>query len=154
MSTFTKLSYHLVFATKHRAPIISTAFQSRLYEYIGGIICAKNGHILEIGGVADHLHIAANLSPKIAVSDVIRDIKGGSSSWINTEKVAPAHFDWQRGYAAFTVSQSNLESVLLYIRNQEEHHRTKSFEEEFIEFLERHQIAYKREYLFEDEHHG
>ncbi len=154
MSTFTKLTYHIVFATKHRAPMITNDIQGRLYEYIGGIIRAKNGHLIEIGGVTDHVHIATHLSPKFAVSDVIRDIKGSSSMWMNSEKLAQGHFEWQKGYGAFTVSHSNLDSVQRYIQNQEEHHRRRTFEDEYIEFLNRHQIAFKREYLFEEEHHG
>jgi REP element-mobilizing transposase RayT len=104
--------------------------------------------------VTDHVHIATHLSPKFAVSDVIRDIKGSSSMWLNSEKLARGHFEWQKGYGAFTVSHSNLDSVQRYIQNQEEHHRRRTFEDEYIGFLNRHQIAFKREYLFEEEHHG
>lgn len=154
MSTFTKLNYHIVFATKRRSPLITAELQTRLYEYLGGIIRAKGGHLVEVGGVADHIHLLAHLSPKFAISDVIRDIKGSSSAWVNAEKLSEQHFEWQKGYGAFTVSYTNSGSVQNYIRNQEEHHRRKSFEEEYIDFLERHQITFERRYLFEDEHHG
>ena len=154
MSTFTKLNYHIVFATKRRSPLIIGELQTRLYEYLGGIIRAKSGHLVEVGGVADHIHLLAQLSPKFAISDVIRDIKGSSSAWVNAEKLSQQHFEWQKGYGAFTVSYSSCGSVQNYIRNQEEHHRRRSFEEEYIDFLERHQITFERRYLFEDEHHG
>lgn len=154
MSTFTKLTYHIVFSTKHRTPLITNDLQTRLYEYIGGIIRAKNGHLTEVGGVADHVHLLTHLSPKFSVSDTIRDIKGSSSAWVNAEGLSRKHFEWQKGYGAFTVSHSNSGSVQNYISNQEEHHRRRSFEEEYIEFLERHQISFERRYLFEDEHHG
>lgn len=111
MSPFTKLTYHIVFATKHRKPMITGEIQSRLYEYIGSIIRAKNGFLIKIGGITDHVHIAAHLSPKFAVSDVMRDIKGSSSMWVNSERLARVHFEWQKGYGAFTVSHSNVESV-------------------------------------------
>ena len=83
MSTFTKLSYHIVFSTKHRSKLIAESFCERLYEYIGGIIRAKNGHLIEIGGIEDHIHILANLSPTKSISDTIRDIKANSSKWKN-----------------------------------------------------------------------
>ena len=154
MSTFTKLLYHVVFATKWRSPLITGELQPRLYDYLGGIIRSKNGHLVEIGGVADHIHLLVHLSPRFAVSDVIRDIKGSSSAWVNAEKLVEQHFEWQKGYGAFTVSYSGSDAVQNYIRNQEEHHRQRTFEDEYIEFLERHQIKFERRYLFEDEHHG
>ena len=154
MSTFTKLIYHVVFATKCRTPLIKGELQTRLYDYLGGIIRGRSGHLVEVGGVADHIHLLVHLSPKFAVSDVIRDIKGSSSAWVNSEKLSEQHFEWQKGYGAFTVSFSGNDSVQNYIRKQEEHHQRRAFEEEYIEFLERHQIKFERRYLFEDEHHG
>lgn len=154
MSTFTKLTYHIVFATKHRTPLITDDLQTRLYEYIGGIVRAKKGHLIEVGGVADHIHLLTHLSPKFSISDTIRDIKGSSSAWVNAEKRSEHHFEWQKGYGAFTVSYSNCDAVQKYIQNQEEHHRQRTFEEEYMEFLERHEIKFERRYLFEDEHHG
>jgi REP element-mobilizing transposase RayT len=154
MSTFTKLVYHIVFATKWRSPLITEELQTRLYEYLGGIIRGKSGHLVEVGGVADHIHLLVHLSPKFAVSDVVREVKGSSSAWVNSEKLLQQHFEWQKGYGAFTVSYSASDSVQNYICNQEEHHRHRTFEEEYIEFLERHQIKFERRYLFEDEHHG
>ncbi len=128
--------------------------QTRLYEYIGGIVRAKKGHLIEVGGVADHIHLLTHLSPTFSISDTIRDIKGSSSAWVNAEKISEKHFEWQKGYGAFTVSYSNCDAVQKYIQNQEEHHRQRTFGQEYMEFLERHEIKFERRYLFEDEHHG
>ena len=154
MGSFTQLTYHVVFATKYRRPTINDAIQERLYEYIGGTLRAKKGHLIEIGGTADHVHILARLSPSLAVADVVRDVKANSSKWMTDQIEVTSRFEWQKGYGAFTVSYSRTQSVQEYIRNQEEHHRTKTFQEEYIEFLKRHKIEFRLEYLFEDEHHG
>ena len=154
MGSFTQLTYHVVFATKYRKPSITESVREPLYKYLGGIIRDKKGSAIEIGGVADHVHLLTRLSPTYAVSDVIRELKANSSKWMN-EKLGPqASFEWQKGYSAFTVSYDRRSGVANYIRNQEEHHRTKTFQEEYIEFLERHGIKFRIEHLFEDEHHG
>lgn len=154
MSPFTKLTYHVVFSTKYRSPLIQIALQNRIYEYIGGIIRAQNGHLIEISGIEDHIHLLANLSPKKAISDSIRAIKANTSKWINELPNQIGRFEWQKGYGSFTVSYSQIESVLSYIQNQHEHHKTKTFEEEYIKFLELHNIAFERQHLFENEYCG
>ena len=154
MGTFTKLTYHVVFGTKYRRKSIRDEFAERLYEYIGGIVRGQNGHMIQIGGVEDHVHILTNLSPANSVSDAIRDIKANSSKWVNDLSDSLDRFEWQKGYGAFTVSYSQIESVREYIRDQAEHHRVRSFEDEYMEFLKRHNIPFERKYLFEDEHHG
>jgi putative transposase len=154
MGSYTQLTYHIVYATKYRSPTIRDIIRDRLYEYIGGTLRAKKGHLIEIGGMADHVHVLARLSPTFAVADVIRTVKANSSRWMNEQPEVMPLFEWQKGYGAFTVSYSRIEAVQHYIRNQREHHRVKSFQEEYIEFLERHQIEFRLEYLFEDEHHG
>ena len=154
MGSFTQLTYHIVFATRYRRPLITDAIEERLYEYIGGTIRAKKGHLIQIGGMPDHVHILARLSPTLAVADVVRDIKTNSSKWINDQPEITQTFEWQKGYGAFTVSYSQIVDVEKYIQNQKEHHRTRTFQEEYIEFLKRHKIEFRMEYLFEDEHHG
>ena len=154
MSSFTKLTYHVVYSTKHRRPTITESVRERLYEYIGGIIRGKNGHLIEIGGVADHIHILANFSASIAVADIVRDIKANSAKWANESGVLLERFEWQKGYGAFTVSASRTGAVRRYIQNQPEHHRRVSFEEEFVALLKRHGIEFDPRYLFEVEHHG
>jgi len=153
MGSFTRLTYHIVSATKYRKRTITEDMQELLYEYIGGTIRAKKGHIIEIGSVEDHAHILAGMSPSFAVSDAIRDIKASSSRWMREERHVD-QFEWQKVYGAFTVSYDRVEAIRNYIRNQKEHHKTKTLQEEYIEFLERHNIEYRLEYLFEDEHAG
>ncbi len=154
MGAFTNLTYHVVFSTKLRRPLICDDLRERLYEYIGGTIRELGGHLIEIGGVEDHVHLLVNLPPARPVSDMIRDIKANASRWVNRLPGQTTRFEWQKGYAAFTVSYSQTPSVRRYIQNQREHHRVAGFEEELIALLERHQIAFERKWLFEGEHHG
>jgi len=153
MGSFTRLTYHIVFATKYRQRTIGAEFQKRLYGYIGGTLRGKKGHLIEIGGVDDHVHLLAGMSPSLAVSEVIRDVKANSSKWMK-EELRVAGFEWQKGYGAFTVSYDRIEAIRKYIQNQEEHHRTRSFQEEYIDFLQRHGVEFELEHLFEDEHNG
>ena len=152
MGSFTQLTYHIVFATWYRKPVIVEPIRERLYEYMGGIVRAKHGVSVEIGGVTDHVHVLARLSPALALSDVVRDLKASSSKWLKEQ--TRAWFAWQKGFGAFTVSYSNIESVAEYIKGQEEHHRRLTFQEEYVAFLRRHGIEYRLEHLFEDEHQG
>jgi len=154
MSTYTSLTYHLIFSTKYRIPRIDEALKSELYAYIGGIIRGEKGELLEIGGIADHIHILAGFHPTKTVSAMLQHTKGSSSKWINEEKRPPERFEWQPGYGAFTVSQSQVPTVRRYIQQQEEHHRKQSFKDEFLAFLKRHNIDYDPKYVFETEHFG
>lgn len=154
MGSYTQLIYHIVFSTKYRHPSITAVLRERLYEYIGGTIRAKKGSLIEIDGVADHVHLLTQLSASIAIAEVVRDIKANSSRWINEQPDKKRVFEWQKGYGAFTVSYSRVPEVRAYIQNQEEHHKTVTFQEEYINFLKRHGIEFRPEYLFEDEHHG
>ena len=146
-NSFRCLRYHLVFSTKNRAPHIAPELRQRLYEYIGAIFKHENGQLLTAGGTADHVHLLASIHPSVSVADMLRKVKASSSKWIH--EAFPEHrvFAWQEGYGAFSVSQSNVEQVRHYIEQQEEHHRRMTFEEEFVEFLERHGISYDEQYL-------
>ena len=148
-STYTNLLYHIVFSTKDRIPLIANDFEEELYRYIGGIIRTEGGVQLEIGGTNDHLHILAKIKPAVAVSDILAKLKANSSKWINDHKMKMRKFGWQEGYAAFTVSESQVTAVREYIRNQKEHHRKQTFQEEFVALLERHGIEYDPEYLWD-----
>lgn len=128
MSTYSKLTYHIVFSTKYRRKTIHDNIRDRLYEYIGGIIRSLEGSLLQIGGTEDHVHILTNLSPTRPVSDCIRVIKANSSKWINELQMNTTKFEWQKGYGSFTVSQSQIATVYRYIEN----HRVKSFQEEYL----------------------
>jgi len=151
-STFTNLLYHVVYSTKYRRKHIVPQLRERLYEYVGGIIREKDGKLLRIGGTADHVHILAKLSPSFAISDVLRHIKTNSGKWVNEGDIVQKRFDWQTGYGAFSVSESQVDKVESYIQSQEGHHKHKTFKEEFIELLKRHNIDFDPRYLFEEEH--
>jgi putative transposase len=146
-STHTSLTYHVVFSTKDRRNFIDSAWRPRLHEYIGGIIKRIEGVPLAIGGTSDHVHILLSLGATHSVADVVREIKTASSKWVH-ETIGMRIFSWQEGYGAFTVSASNRDAVCKYILNQEEHHRTKSFQEEYLELLKRAGIQYEEKYLW------
>jgi len=145
--SFTNLIYHIVFSTKDRQPLIIEDHQSRLYEYIGGSIRGLGGISLAINGTEDHVHLLAKLRPDKALSDVLRDLKANASGWMHDVFPDLKDFSWQRGYGAFTVSQSSVEKVQDYIARQKEHHQKKSFRDEFIEFLKANGIEYDERYL-------
>jgi REP element-mobilizing transposase RayT len=147
--SFVSLHYHLIFSTKNRQPLLTSDLQPRLNEYIGGILRAQGGVLLAAGGTADHLHLLVGLNKEMAVAEALRLVKANSSKWIHTEFPQHAGFAWQAGYGAFTVSSSNLEQVANYIVRQEEHHRTRTFLEEFIAFLERHGVEYDPRYVWD-----
>jgi putative transposase len=144
-STHVSLHYHLVFSTKERVPTIADAFKARLHGYLGGIVGGMGGVPLEIGGVADHVHMLVGLKATHCLADVLRVIKADSSKWIHQ---ADARFAWQEGYGAFTVSRSNLAAVREYIQTQEDHHRTRSFRDEYREFLVKHDVEFDERYLW------
>ena len=154
MSTYTSLTYHAIFSTKYRIPRIDETLKDDLYAYIGGIIRGEEGQLLEIGGTADHVHILAGFHPTVAVSLMLQHIKGNSSKWINAQKTPQDRFEWQGGYGAFTVSQSQVPTVRQYIQQQAEHHKKQCFKDEFLAFLKRHNIDYDPKYVFETEHVG
>ena len=145
--TYTCLRYHLIFGTKARTPHITPDIQTRLYDYVGGIIKREGGALICAGGTADHVHLLASLHPQSSVVEIVRKVKANSSKWIHESFSQMSAFAWQTGYAAFTVSQANVEDVQRYISNQEVHHRKKTFEEELIEFVERHGIPYDIKYV-------
>jgi len=148
-STCCKLLYHIVFSTKRREPMITPALREELYLYIAGIVRGQNGLLLEIGGMADHLHIVVQFGPDVSVSAIVRLVKANSSKWTNERPGQAGRFAWQRGYGAFTVSLSQINAVRRYVRGQEEHHRQRTFQEEFVSFLRRHGIEYDERYLWE-----
>jgi len=147
-STLTNLLYHVVFSTKNREPMIGANIRDELYRYIGGIIKGENGILLEIGGMPDHIHLFIKLKPTHEMSEMMKKVKGNSSKWINEQKRLKRRFSWQTGYGAFSVSESRATMVSLYIKDQEKHHHTLSFKDEFVRLLERHHIEYDDQYLW------
>jgi putative transposase len=143
-NTFTSLHYHIIFSTKHREPWIREDAEARLWAYLAGIPQNNDCKPLLIGGTADHVHLLLGVPPTLALSEVLKRIKGGSSGWVK-ENIP----GWQGGYGAFTVSKSQMGEVEDYIRNQREHHRVHSFQEEYRAFLDRHEIPYDEKYLWD-----
>jgi REP element-mobilizing transposase RayT len=146
--TFTNLLYHLVFSTKDRIPLIDQRLQHNLYEYIGGIIRGEGGVLLEIGGMPDHVHLLTKFKPVKSVSEMLNRIKAKSSKWANETKLIEQDFAWQGGYAAFSVSESQVATIRLYLQNQEEHHRRQSYQDEVRALLDKHGIEYDERYLW------
>ena len=147
--THTNLLYHLVFSTKQRKPMISDTLAADLYPYLGGAVRGEGGILLEVGGMPDHIHLLVKLKPTIAISDFLRQLKANSSKWINEEKFKIHKFGWQDGYGAFTVSRSQVEHVARYIREQKEHHAKQDFKTEYVELLNRHEVDYEEQYLWD-----
>lgn len=148
-NAFTNLQYHLVFSTKHRKNIILDRFREDLYSYIGGIIRSEKGKIIRIGGTINHIHILADFSKSNTISNMLQQIKGSSSKWLNKKKLLPYRFGWQSGYAAFTVSESMVDIVSRYIENQALHHKNMTFKYEYIKLLEKHGIEYDKNLLWD-----
>jgi REP element-mobilizing transposase RayT len=145
--SYTNLLYHIVFSTKDRRPLITPAYEVRLYDYIGGTIRSLGGICLELNGTQDHVHLLAKLRPTRAVSDVLRELKANASGWMHEVFPSLKNFNWQRGYGAFTVSHSNVESVRRYMAGQKEHHQKVSFRDEFIQFLKANGIEYDERFI-------
>lgn len=139
---------HYVFSTKDRRKIISPEVKERLWAYMGGIARENNMKALAVGGMADHAHILLALPSTISVAKAIQLIKGGSSKWVSETFPKLQHFAWQEGYGAFSIGVSGIESTIAYIQNQEEHHRIRTFEEEYLAFLKKHGIAYDERYVW------
>lgn len=144
-STFLSLHYHLVFSTKERRPLITSAWRARLHDYLGGTVNGLGGFSQEVGGVADHVHLLIGLKATHCLADFIRELKKSSSNWAR-ENGEPM-FAWQDGYAAFTVSASMRERVKQYIQNQEQHHAKRDFVAELKDLLEKHDVKYDERYL-------
>jgi putative transposase len=146
-STHTALRYHIVFSTKERVPFIAPEWRARLHAYVGGTVRNLGGVAIAIGGVADHVHLLVSLNATHAIATLVREVKVAGTKWIHDEMKIQT-FSWQEGYGAFTVSPSQTDSVAKYIANQEEHHRVKSFQEEYVEFLAKAGVEYDVRYLW------
>jgi len=147
--SYTCLHYHLVFSTKHRAPLITPDMRPRLWEYLGGTVRGLKGIPIQVGGTEDHVHLLVTLRQEPALADFSRELKAGSSRWVHDTFPATRGFAWQAGYGAFTVSHSALEAVKAYILNQAEHHKTMTFQDEFRAMLVRHGIEFDEKYLWD-----
>ena len=147
-NTYTQIHLQFVFAVKYRDGLIHSSFKDELYQYITGIIKNHNHKLLAINGMPDHVHILVGMRPTQSVSDLMQDIKGSSSKWINEKKFLKVKFEWQEGYGAFSYAKSQVNTVINYIKNQEQHHAVRSFNQEYLEFLAEFEVAYDERYIF------
>ncbi len=149
-NTYTQLHIHFVFAVKYRAALIHEQSEERLHKYIRGIV-QNNGHkMLAINSVSDHLYMFIGLNPEQSISDIMRLVKGDSSEFINSEKCTTGKFQWQSGYGVFSNSHSQIDAVVKYILNQKEHHKKRTFRDEYLSMLNDYEIDFDERYIFSD----
>lgn len=138
--TYFNLNLHVIFSTRGRMPVIAATLENDLYRYISGIIHSEGGVLIKIGGTENHIHILLKLKPSHCIPELVKRIKGKSSRWINSLRKTEGHFLWQEGYGVFSVSESKLTGIIAYIANQKKHHNRCSFEDEFVQMLNKHNI--------------
>jgi putative transposase len=146
-NTYTSLHYHIIFSTKNREPWLVPDIEQRVWAFLGGIARAHDMTALQVGGVDDHIHALVTAPATIAPAQIAQSLKGESSKWIHEEFASLRNFGWQDGYGGFTVSKSNTPDVVSYIQNQREHHRKKTFQEEYLEFLHKNGIEYDKRFV-------
>lgn len=149
-NTYTQIHIQLIFAVQYRSALISKSWKEDLYKYISDIVQAQKHKLIIINGVADHIHLLVGLKPHQSLSDLLQDIKGSSSKWINNNKLTNVKFAWQQGYGTFSYSYSHLPKVINYIKNQEQHHLKQSFTEEYLAFLKSFNIEYDEKYVLKE----
>ena len=148
-NTYTQLYIQIVFTVKGRQNLLPKQHREELHKYITGIISNRNQKLLSIFAMPDHIHLLVGIKPDITISDLVRDIKAGSSKFITNNNWVNGKFNWQEGFGAFSYSRSQIDNVIDYILNQEKHHKIKSFKEEYMEILDKFEIAYNDKYLFD-----
>ena len=146
-STHVSLFYQLVFSTKNRTRSILQPWRDRLHAYLGGIVRSMGGMALEVGGTQDHVHMLVSLAATHTIATVLKGVKSSSSQWVHRH-IGSRRFDWQDGYGAFSVSRSQVETIRKYIRNQAEHHRHLTFQEEYVKMLSEEGIEFDSRYLW------
>lgn len=147
-NTYTQIHIQAVFAVQNRDCVIRKEWKEELYKYITGIIQNHDHKVLAINGMPDHVHVFFGFRPKQSLSDLMQDIKGDSSKWINNKGFLKGKFSWQEGYGAFSYSKSQVDNVIRYIQNQEEHHRKKAFNEEYLDMLRKFEVDFNQAYIF------
>ena len=147
--TFSQIYIQVVFAVKGRENLLQKPWRDEVFKYMAGIIKAKNQKPIIVNGVGDHVHLFIGLKPSMCLSDLIRDVKNNTTNFINDKKLIKSKFAWQEGYGAFSYSKSQREIVIDYIKNQEIHHRKKTFKVEYLEMLHKFEIDYNEKYLFD-----
>ncbi|MBA4184009.1 MAG: IS200/IS605 family transposase [Acidobacteria bacterium] len=148
-NTYSQIYVQVVFAVQGRENLIKSEWRDELYKYITGIVKNHEQKLIIIGGISNHIHILLGIKPNIALSDLVREIKANSSRFVNERKFVKGKFYWQEGFGAFSYSHSQLDAVIRYIENQEEHHTQKSFKDEYRGFLKNFRVEHDEKYLFE-----
>jgi len=149
-NTYTQIHIQAIFGVKKRLALIQPTWEDRLFKYITGIVQTNQHKLLAINGMPDHVHVFFGMRPHQSLSDLLQDIKGSSSAWINEKEFLKSHFEWQSGYGAFSYSKSQVPNVIAYIQNQKIHHRRVSFVDEYKEFLKEFEIEYDERYIFKE----
>jgi len=149
-NTYTQLHIQLVFAVKYRAALIQKEWQTRLHQYITGIIQNNEHKMLQINSVADHIHIFIGMRPHQAISALVQNVKSESSKWIKENKFCKSAFAWQEGFGAFSYSKTHVDRVIRYIQNQEAHHKKETFLNEYRRMLKAFEIEYDERYIFKE----
>jgi REP element-mobilizing transposase RayT len=147
-NTYTQIYIHVVFAVEGRQNLIKLEKNDELQKYITGIVSGQKQKLIAINNMPDHLHLLVGLKPDMALSDLMRDVKAGSSKYINENRWVAGRFSWQEGFGAFSYSRSQLGTVIRYVENQQKHHAKKSFRDEYIDLLEKFGVDYDRRYVF------
>ena len=148
-NTYSQIYIQYVFAVQGRQNLLLKPWRDEVFKYISGIIKEKNQKPIIVNGVADHVHVFVGIKPSMNISDLVQVIKNSSSKFINEQKFLHSKFSWQEGYGAFSYAHSQIENVYQYILNQEEHHKKKTFKEEYLDFLQKFDIEYDEKYLFQ-----
>ena len=148
-NTYSQIYIQIVFTVKGRQNLIPKQHREELHKYITGVVSKRNQKLLSVFAMPDHIHLLIGLKPAISIAELVRDIKAGSSKFINDSNWIRGKFAWQEGYGAFSYSKSQIDRVIHYIQNQENHHKKKSFKDEYLDFLKKFEVDYNEKYLFE-----
>jgi REP element-mobilizing transposase RayT len=149
-NTYTQLYIQFVFAVQNRTSLIQPIWKIELYKYITGIVQNNKHKLIAINGMPNHVHVFVGYKPHQLIPDLLQDIKGSSSTWINKKGFVKGKFNWQEGYGAFSYSHSHIDRVVKYILNQEQHHKKKTFSEEYRELLTKFEVEFNERYILKD----
>jgi len=147
-NTYTQIHIHAIFAVQNRQSLISSDWRDDLYKYITGIVQNHNHKMLQINGMPDHIHVLLGFRPTQSLSELMKYVKQDSTKWVNQNKFVNGRFSWQKGYGAFSHSRSQVPQVIKYIQKQREHHKKKSFRQEYLDFLEKFDVDYDERFIF------
>lgn len=148
-NTYTQIYIQVVFAVSGRQNLISKDRKEEIHKYITGIVRNNSQKLIAINSMPDHIHMLIGLQPDMALSDLVRDVKANASNFINERRWARGKFSWQEGFGAFSYSHSQLDAVIRYIQNQEQHHRKRSFKDEYLEMLKKFNVVFDSKYIFD-----